>query len=115
MTGAALAACLLIALGACSSSEDGGSSDNPPVSDEGDGFTAEVMCEEFVKERLASPSSAEFSEQDHAERAGSTWLVTGVVDSENKFGAMLRADYACTMRYLGDDEWQGRKVSVTER
>lgn len=80
----------------------------------GDGFTAEVMCEEFVKDRLKSPATAEFSEQAH--RAdGAAWVVSGVVDSENGFGALVRSDYTCELRRVSDDEWQADAVNLSQR
>lgn len=67
---------------------------------------AEVMCEEFVKERLKSPASAEFSDtRSISTGTPDEYEVTGSVDSENGFGAMLRSSYECTIRDNGDDTW----------
>lgn len=102
-----LAAALLItplAAGCGSSGKDDG----------GGGFGAEVMCEEFVKDKLQSPASAEFSDQAHNDSKYG-YRVTGIVDSENGFGAMLRADYACELKYVGADKWRAKNVEVIPR
>jgi hypothetical protein len=50
------------------------------------GYDAKVACENFVKDRLKAPSTADFS---HVTYSGgpSTWTVIGAVDAENSFGA----------------------------
>lgn len=101
---AAYAVLVLTTFTSCST--DSSSGDGGGDTDEGDGFGAEVMCEEFVKQRLKSPGSAVFSDQQHTDRGASTWDVTGVVDSW---------DYSCTMKYLGDDEWKARDVALAPR
>lgn len=93
---------LLLALGACSSDAAG----EPDVGDE---YGAQVMCEKFVKDRLKSPSSAEF-DSEPGTRSGKAWVVEGVVDSENSFGAMIRSDFTCKIKYLGDDEWKLQRL-----
>jgi hypothetical protein len=68
------------------------------------GYMAEVMCEGFVKDRLKSPSSAEFDTSFTG--SGPTYTVTGTVDSQNSFGAMVRNEFSCTVRHDGDGGWQ---------
>ncbi|UIU47042.1 hypothetical protein [Microcystis phage MinS1] len=67
---------------------------------------AEVMCEDFVDDRLRSPSSAEFPDPVTRKSGTQTWVVEGAVDSENGFGAMIRSTYTCEVRYAGDDVWR---------
>lgn len=63
-------------------------------------FEVIAQCEDRVKERLKAPSTAKF---DNEEATGSgTWTVTGTVDSENSFGATLRASFQCTVVVQGD-------------
>lgn len=104
MTGVVLVA-LTGLVSACGGS--GGASDEPG---EGDKFSAAVMCEEFVKDRLKAPATAEF-DTEPGTKSGRAWVVQGVVDSENGFGAMLRSDFTCRLRYAGDDEWRLVKLS----
>lgn len=61
---------------------------------------AEVVCKEYVSERLKAPGSAEFS-RAAALPADYDWLeftVTGTVDAQNSFGASLRSSYTCRVR-----------------
>jgi hypothetical protein len=80
---------------------------NPPDSDNGVG--AERVCRDFVKDRLKSPSSAKFSGLAH-DNSGTGFVVTGNVDSQNSFGAMVRNSFTCDVR-LDGDTW--RLTSLT--
>ncbi|MDQ1206604.1 hypothetical protein [Microbacterium sp. SORGH_AS_0862] len=66
----------------------------------GDGYTmnnkfeAIAQCEAQIESQLKAPSTAKFN----SEATGSgTWTVTGTVDAENSFGAMIRSSYQCTV------------------
>jgi hypothetical protein len=56
--------------------------------------TAQTSCENMVRDQLKSPSSASFSNE--SEVGDSPVTVTGVVDSQNSFGATLRSSFHCT-------------------
>ena len=57
-------------------------------------------CEDAVKQQLKAPSTAKF---DNEQASGSgTWRVSGTVDSQNSFGAMLRASFECTVVVKGE-------------
>jgi hypothetical protein len=58
-------------------------------------------CEKVVRDSLKSPTTATFSST--AKGKDSDWVVTGTVDSENSFSAMVRSDYKCTIRPTKDD------------
>lgn len=61
---------------------------------------ARIMSEELVKQRLKSPSSAKFSASPFIELLGNkTYSVTGYVDSQNSFGAMIRTRYNAVVRF----------------
>lgn len=60
---------------------------------------AQIACESRVKDALKSPSTADFS--DDVTGSG-PYTVTGTVDSENSFGAMLRSEFQCTVKVTGD-------------
>jgi len=62
---------------------------------------AEFMAEAGVKALLAAPSTASFSGRASSLKGG-IWTVTGSVDAQNAFGAMLRKSYACAFRFDGD-------------
>ncbi len=58
------------------------------------------QCEGFAGKRLKSPASAEY-DLAAAKDAGQ-WVVTGTVDSQNGFGAMIRSNVECRIT-LSDD------------
>lgn len=60
---------------------------------------AQIACENRVKDALKSPSTADF---DDEVTGSGPYTVTGTVDSENSFGAMLRSDFRCTVKVTGD-------------
>jgi hypothetical protein len=112
---AVVAASLLLAplLTACSSG------DGAPLSE-----SAAVMCEDFVKERLKSPGSADFPGVTSPDYAKTTTLhntkpwkykVTGVVDSQNSFGAKVRSNYVCTVSTKDDKSWHLDDMQIADR
>lgn len=64
------------------------------------GIEAESVCKDFVKDRLKSPGSAKF----HTDNTGSgtAFTVTGTVDSQNSFGALIRNNFTCRVHEVGD-------------
>ncbi len=72
----------------------------------GSQFDAEVTARQFVLKRLKAPSTAKFVEESSMLSRDGTWLVVGAVDSQNSFGAMLRTQYTCGVRHVGDDKWE---------
>ena len=71
-----------------------------------DQYGAQVMCENFVKDRLKSPDSADFSNETTTMGVNDTlWEVSGDVDAENSFGASLRSHFTCVVRYTPADEY----------
>lgn len=77
--------------------------DNEPTRP--DAGEARYQCEQWVKKRLKAPATAKFSD---VQITGSdpSWTVTGAVDSENGFGAMLRSSWTCNIR-LDGETWRG--------
>jgi hypothetical protein len=65
-----------------------------------------LQCRYFIKDRLVSPSSAEFSHEE-AYRVNDEPMnyhaVTGIVESQNRLGVLLRSEYRCDAHYLPDD------------
>ena len=86
---------------------------------------AYAMCKEAVKQRLRSPSSADFPWS--ADRIiknpndPDSFVVRGHVDAQNGFGAMIRADWLCQTAYDGSGEdvdpanWSVFDVAMQER
>lgn len=81
---------------------------NPASTDEK--ITAQVMCEDFVKDRLKAPATAEFGNLGDE---GVTWnagrglyVVRDTVDAENSFGAKIRSDFVCKIKTTDQgDSW----------
>ncbi|SDG21058.1 hypothetical protein [Microbacterium sp. 77mftsu3.1] len=59
-----------------------------------DSAEAIAQCENRIERLLKSPSTARFNSS--ASGSG-TLKVTGTVDSENGFGAMIRSSFGCTV------------------
>jgi hypothetical protein len=59
-----------------------------------------------VKAALKSPSSADFvGASIRTKQEGCAWTVTGEVDAQNSFGAMIRSTFRVNLRRLSDDVW----------
>lgn len=99
---------LVIATLACGG---GGGSDEP-----GD-VEAYVMCQMFVKDRLKAPSTADFPATPYAniEQDGNLWTIDAWVDAENSFGAQIRTDFHCQVRYSdASEEWTLIELELEE-
>lgn len=92
---AAMGVALAAAVAGCGDSDDGGGE-----------YGARDVCQQFVEDRLKSPGSADFSDEDATENSNGSWTVTGVVDSDNSFGASIRNSYECTVRHSVGDNWK---------
>lgn len=83
-----------------------GSSDtNEPVKP--DPLLAYSFAEDFIKERLKAPSTAEFpglfEKKNHVKSLGNgEYQINSWVDSQNGFGAMIRSRWACKIKFVGD-------------
>lgn len=69
---------------------------------------ASIMAEEFVKQALKAPSTADFPwyNSDRVKSMGNNkYVVHSYVDAENSYGAKLRTWYICELRYIGNGKW----------
>lgn len=114
LTLALLTPCLLICFLAC-----GGAGSSHP-----DKAEAWVMAQQFVRDRLRSPASADFGsilgEHQSYEKCVSTlgggrFAVEGWVDAQNSLGVKLRHDFTCRLQYLGEDRWQVEDLVIRQR
>jgi hypothetical protein len=66
-------------------------------------FDAFYMSQKFVNDRLKAPSTAKYpsSSDVSIKQTGNKWIVTGYVDAQNSFGAMIRQNYICEMEVSG--------------
>lgn len=82
--------------------------------DTGDNTGAYVVCKDFVTDRLKAPSTAEFPSMYYStieKLTDTTWRVKSYVDAQNSFGAMIRTNFICEVRYTGNNNW--RLVDLT--
>jgi hypothetical protein len=64
---------------------------------------AHIQCNEFVLKQLKAPSTADFPMMDYTavRGAGNLYIVKSYVDAQNSFGAKLRSNYLCTVKWIG--------------
>lgn len=114
-----LALIVIVIAIAVAATDSGGDSDGKPLD-----HAAAVMCEDFVKQRLKSPSTAHFPGVTDTDYAKTTTLsdtkpwkyqVTGVVDSQNGFGATVRSNYVCTVSTKDNKTWTLEDLNLTQR
>ena len=65
-------------------------------------YQVQSACESAVTGILKSPSSADFRGWQRRENADGTFEISGYVDSQNSFGAMLRAQFSCSVNASGN-------------
>jgi len=73
---------------------------------------ATMIALNIVSNSLIAPTTAKFSAVSCVERADHTFLISGQVDSQNAFGAMLRKEFGCVLTNLGNDKLDWLGVSV---
>lgn len=74
---------------------------------------AAETCEGWVSEKLKSPSTAEFSSERESSTGTNSWTITGTVDAQNSFGAMIRAEWACDVRWdTASEQWLGSATLI---
>lgn len=79
----------------------------------GDEWTAQVMCEEFVGDKLKAASTAEFFNQQH-KVTGKHWFVWGEVSAENSYGGTVDMAYSCLLDETKEDGvWHAKSVMVS--
>lgn len=83
---------------------------------------AHIMANEFVQKRLISPSTAKFPRFSDPgvrilEDDGCVFSVFGYVDSQNKFGAMIRTEFVAVVFREGSPNgniWKAKQISFIE-
>lgn len=98
------------AMNKSSSSSSKSSSDTDSYSH--DKYDAQVLAEKEVKNRLKSPSSADFCWSPTVSRSGNTWTVSGYVDAQNSFGATVRSNYTVKITFTSKDYYRVDSCSI---
>jgi len=87
---------------------------------EDNSIMAYIMMEDFVKDRLKSPSTAEFpgvwdGRNEHISKAGAqTYKINSYVDAQNSFGASIRTRFTGTIKQISKDRWQLQSLTLHE-
>jgi hypothetical protein len=78
---------------------------------------AYIMAQQFVEDRLRSPSTADFPRQPTSieEIAQGHFRVSAYVDSQNAFGATLRTEWTCEVKIEDGDNWTLVSITITPR
>lgn len=76
-----------------------------------------ILAEDIIKEKLKSPSTAEFpglfESINHVKYIGDNkYQIDSWVDSQNSFGATIRTRYSCIMVKEGDYNWSMYKLQI---
>lgn len=93
----------VLSIGGCAAAvAAGGSSKSAPTH-----IDAQIMCEQFVKEKLQAPSTAVFSDRKDREGAEPhTWVSVGVVEAKNALGGTVGHQYRCNLTHNSvNDTW----------
>lgn len=91
-----------------------------PIDDCTDQTAAYVMANEFVLQRLKAPSTAQFptmrsSGVSISHQGSCTHIVSGYVDAQNSFGAMLRTTYTATLQYQRErNSWRLLNIDINQ-
>lgn len=75
---------------------------DPAVADES--RQAERACRQYVEQQLKAPATAKY-QTPNTSRDGPEYTVTGTVDSQNSFGALIRTPYRCIVTSQGGGRW----------
>lgn len=75
-----------------------------------DEWGAQVACENAVSGMLKAPSTADFSGWQRSQNSDGSYTVTGSVDAQNSFGAMIRNQFSCKVR----DKKDGTTGTIVE-
>lgn len=70
---------------------------------------AKFACRGFVEKSLKSPATAEFQNYNkfaaNQDSGSNNYWVSGYVDSQNSFGAMIRTNFACELKRSDSGQW----------
>ena len=84
----------------------------------GEDAAAADRCQQAISDKLKAPSTAEFGDPTVTVEEGNFatyYDVTGEVDAENGFGAMVRGDYRCKVTREQDGSWLVNSATFDQR
>lgn len=117
-----IAVIIFLLIRGCGGSDDnkqGQSEKAAPDSEEMKRYS-HIISEYFVKQKLKSPSTADFPMFDYTSdysQLDGTYLVTSYVDAQNSFGAIIRQYYSIKLKFNGGDwaeanNWTGMQLKI---
>jgi len=79
---------------------------NETVKKEDLSVQAFVICKDLIKEKLLSPYTADFPFIDRKvwDKGEQSYKIRSYVDSQNEYGAKIRTNWNCYMKYKGSGE-----------
>jgi len=79
--------------------------DRAPATPRDESTMAFVQCQKFVKDKLRSPSSAEFAFLDYTAKIlpAQRFEIASYVEAQNAFGVKLKNRFICEVQWNGDD------------
>ena len=91
------------------------SENTTPWNERDNSIMAYIMTEDWVKERLVSPATAEFPsasvKREHTTRLNNQrYRIESYVDSQNRMGATLRTFFTAEVQQTGETTW--RLISI---
>ena len=97
----AIAAVILLCFGGAVFLFGGGKGDRGSVpSQSAMTVEARAQCRGAVKDKLKAPATAKFSDESvTGSDPDSVWFVSGAVDSQNSFGALIRSSFECSVTF----------------
>ncbi len=75
---------------------------------------AQVVCEKAVKQRLKAPATAQFESPERTLLGNERFSITGTVDAQNGFGALLRMNYSCAVQFTGSETYRIEMLDIQE-
>lgn len=80
-----------------------------------DDVMAQVVCEKWVKTQLKAPATAQFDTATRTSLGNDRYHISGPVDAENGYGALIRNTYDCTVAFTGADTYRYESVVLNEQ
>jgi hypothetical protein len=80
-----------------------------------DKISAYTMCQQFAEDRLKAPSTADWpwgASDATTDLGDGRYRVRTHVDAQNSFGAMIRSQVDCTVKFVGEGKWQLEDLQI---
>lgn len=86
--------------------------------DAGDRISAFEVCTKFVRQKLANPETAkfsnQFSESTVAETQPGHWEIHAFYEVKNIYGGLAKNNFTCKVKYVGGGQYELEELSLVE-